>query len=428
MAGAEMARAVAEAGGEVVVFEQNRRPFGKIEDGLPRWHDALRDKEYRRIREGLDHPRVHYVPLTTVGRDVDFADLVTEWGFSGVVLASGAWRDRPLPVEGAEAYVGRGLVYQNPFIIWFNHMDEPDYDGPAFEIRDGVIVIGGGLASIDVAKVLMIECTRRALGQRGIEESVIEIELKGIPAILARHGLAWEELDLRGCTLVYRRAIEDMPVMELPEGADDRVTAKVRAGRRKIVDKARSKFLFAVEAQATPVGLVIEDDALVGLEFARTRVEDGRVVTTDETFVRRAPFVVSSIGSLPVPIAGIPMRGELFDFLDWELGRLRGFPTVFSIGNVATGKGNIVASRKHARAVAGFVVEAFLGLGEGGHAGEEALSEPIHAEAAERARAIRAEIARQPPIAAEALDRIRGRVAARQAAVGFDGDLGAWLA
>ena len=48
------------------------------------------------------------MPLTKIGRDVDFADLATSWGFSAVVLAHGAWRDRPLPVEGADDFVGRG--------------------------------------------------------------------------------------------------------------------------------------------------------------------------------------------------------------------------------------------------------------------------------------------------------------------------------
>ena len=79
------------------------------------------------------------------------------------MLACGAWRDRPLPLPGADAFVGRGLVYQNPFIIWFNHAAEPDYRGPAFEAKDGALVIGGGLASIDVVKALMLENVRAKL-------------------------------------------------------------------------------------------------------------------------------------------------------------------------------------------------------------------------------------------------------------------------
>ena len=105
VAGAEVAATLAERGCEVVVFDQNPRPYGKIEDGLPRWHRALRQKEYTAICKNLGGGNVHFVPLTRVGRDVDFRELVEDWGFSGVVLANGAWRDRPVPIEGADDYV-----------------------------------------------------------------------------------------------------------------------------------------------------------------------------------------------------------------------------------------------------------------------------------------------------------------------------------
>ena len=39
-----------------------------------------------------------------------------------------------------------------------------------FEPRDGALVVGGGLASIDVVKVLMLETTRAKLRERGIDE------------------------------------------------------------------------------------------------------------------------------------------------------------------------------------------------------------------------------------------------------------------
>ncbi|MGI9592463.1 MAG: hypothetical protein ACR2P8_13920, partial [Myxococcota bacterium] len=381
VAGAEMAGALAERAVEVVVFEQNPRPYGKIEDGLPRWHVALRNKEYATIRKHLAQPLVHFVPNTTVGKDVDFRALVEDWGFTGVVLACGAWRDRPLPVEGADDWIDKGLIYQNPFVIWFNHLGEAEYDGPTFEPKDGAIVVGGGLASIDVAKVLMLETTRAKLAERGIDQDMIELEVKGIPKVLERHGLTWEELGLEGCTIFYRRDAESMPLAEIPEGADEKRAAKVRAARRKLLDKAMEKFRFKLEPLCMPDGLIIENDRLAGLRFRRTRMEGGRPKPTDENFAVRGPYVISSIGSIPEPIPGIEMKGELFRFVDWDLGRLEGYPTVFSTGNVATGKGNIVASRKHARQVGETMIAAFLGLGEDGHAGEEALSDAAHAEA-----------------------------------------------
>ncbi len=426
-AGAEVAGELAERGAVVVVFEQNARPFGKIEDGLPRWHVHLRRKEYATIGAKLTRPGVHFVPLTRVGSDVTLPAIASEWGFSAVVLANGAWRDRPLPVAGAETYVGRGLVYQNPFIIWFNHANEAAYSGPVFEPRDGVLVVGGGLASIDVVKVLMLETARGALRERGIEVPMVELEVKGIPKVLASHGLRFEDLGLTGCTLFYRRRAEDMPLVEFPENATPERLAKVRGARAKLLEKAMEKYRFEVEPLAAPDGLVVEGDRLAGLRFRRTRMQDGKLVATDETFERRGPYVISSIGSIPEPMPGIAMKGELYEFADWELGRLAAYPTLFSAGNVVTGKGNIVASRKHAEEISEWVIERFLGLGEDGHAGEEALATAASAAASAKAEEVAQGLAPQPKLSPSQLSALLARVAERQRTVGFDGDYEAWM-
>ena len=425
--GAEAASRLADAGARVVVFEQNPRPFGKIEDGLPRWHHGLRHKEYETIRAKLSKPGVSYVPNTKVGHDLSFEELCREWGFSAVILACGAWRDRPLPIEGADAYVGHGLVYQNPFIIWFNHANEAAYDGEVFVPQDDTLVVGGGLASIDVVKVLMLETTRAKLKERGIEVAMIDLEVKGIPKILAQHDLKFEDLGLKGATLFYRRRAEDMPLAEIPDGADEKRREKVFTARQRLLGKAQDKFLFKFEPLSAPEGLIVEDGKVVGLQLRRTKIEDGRVVPTDETYERRgAGGVISSIGSIPEPIPGIDMKGELFAFTDWDIGRLDGYPNVFSVGNVVTGKGNIVASRKHAGEVYESAIESFLGLGDDAHAGEAALDvgDP---KVAEQAGRIAKELAETPAPDAETLAKIDAQVAERQRAVGYDGALDAWL-
>jgi hypothetical protein len=426
-AGAEVAGRLAERGAEVAVFEQNPRPYGKIEDGLPRWHVALRKKEYETIGAKLSRPGVHFVPRTKVGRDVAFPELVREWGFSAVVLACGAWRDRPLPLEGADAFVGRGLIYQNPFIIWFNHANEAAYDGPRFEPRDGAIVVGGGLASIDIVKALMLETTRARLAERGVEVSLLELEVKGIGKVLAGHGVRFDELGLTGCTLFYRRRQEDMPLVEEPEDATPERLEKVRKARARLLEKAQEKYFFRVEALSAPDGLLVEEDRLVGLRFRRTRMEGGKLVSTDETFERRGPYVISSIGSIPEPIPAIAMKGELFAFSDWNTGRLDDYPTVFSVGNVVTGKGNIVASRKHAAQVSEEAIERFLGLSELGHAGEEELADAAAAGARAEAERVAKRVAGLPRLPAEQADALLGRVHARQRAVGYGGDYRAWI-
>ena len=78
-AGAEVASRLADKGVNVFVFEQNARPYGKIEDGLPRWHVALRNKEYGVIDEKLQKqvndpaPMAvgHWIPESARVPDVD---------------------------------------------------------------------------------------------------------------------------------------------------------------------------------------------------------------------------------------------------------------------------------------------------------------------------------------------------------------------
>ncbi len=127
VSGSVAAEILADHGIRVAVIEQNTRPYGKIEDGLPRWHVEQRKQEYARIDARMKKPDVYFVPSTKVGEEFDFHEFCNKWGFSAVILANGAWRDRDLGVPGADKYVDKGLIYQNPFIYWYNHKNEKIY-------------------------------------------------------------------------------------------------------------------------------------------------------------------------------------------------------------------------------------------------------------------------------------------------------------
>ncbi len=427
VSGAEVAGRLSQKGITVAVFEPHPRPYGKIEDGLPRWHHKQREKEYRTIFGQLSRENVYYVPNTRIGRDVDFDDLCNRWGFSAVVLANGAWRDRPVGIDGADDYVGKGLIYQNPFLLWWNHLEEQGYRGPTYELVDDTIVLGGGLASIDVAKIVMLENARAKLAERGSEIDIITLEGKGIPKILESHGLRLEDIGLKGCTIYYRRRITDMPVATIPDGASPEREAKVRNSRKRLLDKAMRKFCFGVEELSVADDLIVEGGRLVGMVFRRTRLEDGRVVATDETYERRAACVISSIGSIPEPITGIKMKGELYDFEDWDMGRLSEYPNVFSVGNVVTGKGNIVASRRHAEHVTVEAIEGFLGVSDDVEKAREALRDPQEQVAHATAESVVDHLETQPQPAREAYEATLARISERQKSVAYTGELDSWL-
>ncbi len=414
---------VAESGALAVVFEQGDRPYGKIEDGLPRWHEKLRAKEFAQIDAKLSHANVRFVPRTAVGRDVDLGTL-RELGFSALVLANGAWRDRRLPVDGVDAFVGKGFAYQNDFVYWFNHKHESSYDGPVYEAPEGALVVGGGLASIDVVKILSLETNARALRAAGHEVDVHELELKGIPAWCAARDIPLP--DVKPPTLVYRRDMESMPLASFPPGADDARKAKVRASRVKIMKRVIDRYRVDFQPLRTPVGLLTEGERLVGLRLQHTELVDGRVRAVEGAVDEvRSPLVVSSIGSVPAPMGGVPMRGDLYDFESEETGALRDVPGVFGLGNVLTGRGNIKESRLNAQTVARALLSARLEaeVAAGAAAAAfDAAREAVRSEAKERLDVTLGGPAPSPETR-EAIERF---VKERWAAVGYEGDYARW--
>lgn len=361
VAGSEAAARLAERGIYSAVFEQNPRPYGKIEDGLPKWHVKLRIQEEKKIDEKLSRPYVFYIPNVKLGGNVAFDELVRQWGFSAVLLANGAWKDRPLPIRGLDKYIGKGLIYQNALVHWFNHYHEKHYDGEQFELVDDAIVIGGGLASLDVVKIVMLETVLAQLRHRGIETDVFELEHQTIRGVLDENNLTLEDLGLKGCTLYYRRRVQDMPLASMPANASPEKRERIYSARAKILHNFQEKYLFKFAECRVPTAPIIEHDQLAGIRFSQTEIIDGRPVTKAGTeYEVRSPLTIASIGSIPEPIPGIRMTGELYDIEDPDTGKLKHFDKVFALGNVVTGKGNIRASLAHGNQVSAHVMESFL--------------------------------------------------------------------
>ena len=431
VAGSVAAEILADHGVRVVVIEQNSRPYGKIEDGLPRWHVEQRKQEYAKIDARIKKPGISFLPLTKLGRDISFEDLTSNWGFSAVVLANGAWRDREVGVPGADEYVGKGLLYQNPFIYWYNHKNEKSYDGPRYDpIPDEAVVIGGGLASIDVVKVLQLETYDQAFKARGIAVTMHELEKKGIPAFCNTHGIDPQELGIKGCLLIYRRREQDMPLQQPPENATPEQILRTEGVRQKLLRLAREKFLFRVQDRRLTTGVIVENGRLAGLKVVETQVEGRKAnpIPGSEHEIRTS-LVVSSIGSVPEMIPGVASKGEYYDWKDWEMPRYAGNDRVFGVGNVVTGQGNIRVSLVHSTKITGRLLAEYLGVAEGdGQRDLSGLSAPAEERGAAQAQAVRARIATLPKLSETELAALEERVRAAQAKVGYTSDYDAWIA
>src|SRR6202047_867992 len=425
ISGSVAAEILADHGIRVAVFEQNTRPYGKIEDGLPRWHVEQRRQEYARIDARMKKPNVYFIPSTKLGRDFNLPQLF-EWGFSAVILANGAWRDRDLGVPEAEQYVGKGLVYQNPCIYWYNHKNEKDYLGPRYETPDEAVVVGGGLASLDVVKVLQIENYERALRARGIQTNMHELE-KSIPEVCKAHGIKPEELGVKGCLLIYRRREQDMPLAQPPDNATPEQIAKTEQVRQKMLRIARDKYLFRFQDRRLTTGIIVQNGRLAGLKVVETKIEGRKAdPIPGSEHELRAPLVISSIGSVPEILPGLAMKGEYYSFTGVDLPRDIGCDRVFGVGNVVTGQGNIRVSLMHSQRVTTHLIENYIGVGNGG--GDfSALNAFAEARAAEQAKAVQARLETLPALRESEVASIEQRIRALQQSVGYDSDYDSWI-
>jgi NADPH-dependent glutamate synthase beta subunit-like oxidoreductase len=428
IAGSVAAEILADHGIQVVVIEQNQKPYGKIEDGLPLWHREQRKQEYGRIDARLRKPGVFFLPCTKLGRDLDFQDLCDNWGFSVVVLANGAWRDRELGLPGAEEFIDKGLVYQNHFIYWYNHKNETGYEGPRYDTPDEALVVGGGLASIDVVKILQIENYEHALRARGVQTNMDELEKKGIPAVCKMHGIAPEDLGVKGCLLIYRRREQDMPLAQPPDNATAEQIAKTEVIRQKMLRLARDKYLFRVQDRRMPTGFLVEDAHLVGLTVAETKVEGRKAEPIPGSeYPIRAPLVISSIGSVPEKIPGVAMKGEYYNFNDGDLPRYAGMDRVFGVGNVVTGRGNIHASLVHSQEVTTKLIESYIGVDDGSSA-DAPFYAGAEAQGAAQAQSVLAHLQGIPGLSDSEMAAIKQRIHMLQERVGYTGDYDSWIA
>jgi ferredoxin--NADP+ reductase len=422
VAGAEAGYQLANRGFRVVIFDQSILPYGKIEDGLPKWHYKLRNKEENNINQKINHPNIRFVPGVKLGRDVDFKEFLN-WGFTAIILATGAWKDRPLPIDGINEYINKGLYYQNSFVHWFNHKHEPNYSGPAMEIKDNAMVIGGGLASLDVAKILMFETVQKALKDRNIEVDLFTLD-HGINKVLEKHNLTLDDLGVKGCTLYYRRRAIDMPLSPMPTDTPEHLE-KAQMVRQKILDNFQRKYLFKFVPCAAPVDKTIENGRLTGVQFQRTKIENNRVVPIENDLLNaEALLVISSIGSIPEMIQGIPSDGSIFKITDPNSCLIDGFEHVFAIGNAVTGKGNINESVSHGRKITEGIMDHHLEWHQEDY-------ENWHRQTAVKVNSdihkIIATIEKQQFLSDELIQSILDKTEALQKKVGYTGDYEKWV-
>tara|TARA_B100000378_G_scaffold270539_1_gene259880 strand:- start:505 stop:1815 length:1311 start_codon:yes stop_codon:yes gene_type:complete len=360
----------------VDIFDKLPVPFGLIRTGVAPDHQSIKAVA-RRYEKTAIGDTVRFAGNVEIGRDIAIEEL-TEL-YDAVILATGAPRDRDLPIPGADS---ANVFGSAAFVGWYN--GHPEYAALAPDLSGRhAVIIGMGNVALDVARIL--SKTEAEFEGSDIVAHALELlrdsNIETI-TILGRRGphqimMTPKEL---GELLRLERAFPRVENADLPPPESDDM---LDPGQRKSVtllrefaalspsDRAGKALSINFDFFASPTLIEQEGGQLSGLVVERTELKDGRAVGSGETYRIPADLLISCIGYRTSPIIGVPFDERAGRFPNEE-GRIA--PALYCVGWAKRGpSGTIGTNRPDGYAVIEKVAED---IGEGaGKRGREGFDE-----------------------------------------------------
>ncbi|WP_306088593.1 FAD-dependent oxidoreductase [Qipengyuania flava] len=360
----------------VDIFDKLPVPFGLIRTGVAPDHQSIKAVA-RRYEKTAIGDTVRFVGNVEIGRDIAIEELTGL--YDAVILATGAPRDRDLPIPGADS---ANVFGSAAFVGWYN--GHPEYAALAPDLSGRhAVIIGMGNVALDVARIL--SKTEAEFEGSDIVAHALELlrdsNIETI-TILGRRGphqimMTPKEL---GELLRLERAVPRVENADLPPPESDDM---LDPGQRKSVtllrefaalspsDRADKPLSINFDFFASPTLIEQEGGQLSGLVVERTELKDGRAVGSGETYRIPADLLISCIGYRTSPIVGVPFDERAGRFPNEE-GRIA--PALYCVGWAKRGpSGTIGTNRPDGYAVIEKVAED---IGEGaGKRGREGFDE-----------------------------------------------------
>ena len=360
----------------VDIFDTLPVPFGLIRTGVAPDHQSIKAVA-RRYEKTAIGDTVRFAGNVEIGRDIAIEEL-TEL-YDAVILATGAPRDRDLPIPGADS---ANVFGSAAFVGWYN--GHPEYAALAPDLSGRhAVIIGMGNVALDVARIL--SKTEAEFGGSDIVAHALELlrdsNIETI-TILGRRGPHQIMMTPKELSELLRleRAVPRVENADLPPPESDDM---LDPGQRKSVtllrefaalspsDRAGKALSINFDFFASPTLIEQERGNLSGLVVERTELKDGRAVGSGETYRIPADLLISCIGYRTSPIAGVPFDERAGRFPNEE-GRIA--PALYCVGWAKRGpSGTIGTNRPDGYAVIEKVAED---IGEGaGKRGREGFDE-----------------------------------------------------
>jgi len=331
----------------VDVFDSLPVPYGLIRTGVAPDHQSIKGVSRRYEKVALTE-NVRFVGNVSVGRDVTVAEL--QELYDAVVFATGAPKDRPLEIPGADL---ANVFGSAAFVGWYNGHPEfaaldPDLSGRT------AVVIGMGNVALDCARILA-KSPEEFAGSDIVAHALDALAASRIERIvlLGRRGphqimMTPKELGELGH---LKRAAPHVAPGDLPDEAED---ALLEPGVRKSVtalrqfattpDHIRAEKPVAIEFAFFAQPHTLEGDGKVQtIAVERTHVVRGRAIGTGEIERLPADLVISCIGYRTLPIPGVPFDEREGRFANAD-GRI--LPGMYCVGWARRGPSGTIGTNR----------------------------------------------------------------------------------
>jgi ferredoxin--NADP+ reductase len=331
----------------VDIFDLLPVPYGLIRTGVAPDHQSIKAVSRRYEKTALSD-NVRFVGNVAVGRDVTIPEL--QGLYDAVVLATGAPKDRPLEIPGAEL---DNVFGSAAFVGWYNGHPEfaaldPDLSGKT------AVVIGMGNVALDVARILA-KTPAEFAGSDIVAHALDLLRASTIEriVILGRRGphqIMMTPKDL-GELGELERAAPHVDARDLPPEGEDailepglRKSVNLVRGFAAVPEDIRAEKRIAIEFDffAQPVSLSGEGK-VAAIEVERTEVVAGRAQATGERYSIPANLVVSCIGYRTTPIPDVPFDERQGRFANDE-GRI--LPGLYCVGWARRGPSGTIGTNK----------------------------------------------------------------------------------
>ena len=295
------------------MIERLPTPWGLVRSGVAPDHPKIKtvSKVFEKIAK---EPFFRLFANVELGKDVSLKDLRDQ--YDAVVLSTGASKGRKLGIPGEE--LANSLSAAN-FVPWYN--SHPDYVNTEVDLScDTAVVIGAGNVAMDVARILAIDPT--------------ELD----PTDVAEHALVkLKESNIRTVIICGRRGPEhaaftapelrDLPTLENTDVyIDEKQISDARSRmeqaseiEKDLKNNLEAMKLIAVHSKkgvnrkleikflSTPIEIK-GNKKVEEVVFTINKVEDGKVIPTNESFTIETGLVITAIGYDAVEYPGVTIE------------------------------------------------------------------------------------------------------------------------